>query len=96
MRKVAIANGEDSFDDESVGDTAASINETNFEASGRFVLSLRERHFGQLTDRVFFHGVHTRFLLWNPEVFLKSAPTKFKQAREELEYALATSGKSVK
>ena len=96
MQKVAIAGGKTEFDDEALGDAAASINETNFEASGRFVLSARERHFGKLENRVFFHGVHTRFLLWNPDVFLASAPAKFRHAREELEYLLATSGKSVK
>ncbi|NJM51550.1 MAG: hypothetical protein HC843_12335 [Sphingomonadales bacterium] len=96
MRRVAIAAGQTDFDDEVIGDIAASINETNFEASGRFVLSQRERHFGRLRDRVFFHGANTRFLMWDPDVFMASAPTKFKHAREELEYLLATAGKGAK
>jgi MraZ protein len=92
MKRAAILRGE-AFDDEEYGAPASSLYEINFEASGRFVLSPMLRHFGKLTSRVFFHGTDTKFLLWDPEIFLAEAPAKFRQAREELEYWLSVQGK---
>lgn len=92
MKRAAILRGE-AFDDEEYGAASSSLYEINFEASGRFVLSPMLRHFGKLTSRVFFHGTDTKFLLWDPEIFLDEAPAKFKQAREELEYWLSVQGK---
>ncbi len=95
MRRAAIMRG-DVFDDEEFGAPASSLYEINFEVSGRFVLSPMLRHFGRLTNRVFFHGTDTKFLLWDPVVFLAEAPAKFRQAREELEYWLAAAAKGEK
>lgn len=92
MRRAAIMRG-DVFDDEEFGASASSLYEINFEPSGRFVLSPMLRHFGKLTSRVFFHGTDTKFLLWDPDIFLAKAPAKFWQAREELEYWLSQSAK---
>jgi len=77
MKKAAIMRGAD-FDDEEVGARASSLYEINFEASGRFVLSPMLRHFGKLTSKVFFHGTDTKFLMWDPDVFLSQGPEKWK------------------
>ncbi len=92
MRRAAIMRG-DAFDDEEIGAPASSLYEINFEASGRFVLSPMLRHFGKLKNRVFFHATDSKFLLWDPEIFASSAPAKFKQAREELEYWISLAPK---
>lgn len=88
----AVGRGDD-FDRELAGATASSIFETNFEASGRFVLSPMLRHFGKIGDRAFFFGATTHFMLWNPDIFLAEAPAGFNAVKEELEYWLAQSGK---
>ena len=84
------------FDDEEVGARASSLYEINFEASGRFVLSPMLRHFGKLTSKVFFHGTDTKFLMWDPDIFLSQGPEKFRAAKEELEYWLSAGGKGAK
>lgn len=90
-----ISRGEN-FDREAAGSSASSIFETNFEASGRFVLSAMLRHFGKLQSRIFFFGVTTHFMLWDPDVFLSDAPETFTPAKEELEYWLSVQGKGKK
>ncbi|MBL0923680.1 MAG: hypothetical protein IBJ12_04330 [Sphingomonadaceae bacterium] len=77
------------FDRELAGVSASSIFETAFEASGRFVLSPMLRHFGKIEDRAFFFGATTHFMLWNPDVFLKDAPSAFDPIKDELNYWLA-------
>jgi MraZ protein len=86
--RAALERGT-AFDRELAGVNASSIFETPFEASGRFVLSPLHRHFGKLTDKSFFFGATTHFLLWNPDVFISAAPPAFAHVREELEYWLA-------
>jgi len=82
------------FSREIAGLNASSIFETNFEASGRFVLSSMQQHFGKLTSRVFFFGATTHFMLWDPDIFLKEAPEPFAHVKEELEYWLSVQKKS--
>ena len=77
------------FNRELAGLTASSIFETNFESSGRFVLSKMQRHFGRLASRVFFFGATTHFMLWDPDIFLNDAPEDFAAVKEELEYWLS-------
>jgi MraZ protein len=84
---AAISRGAE-FDREIAGATASSIFETNFESSGRFVIQPMLKHFGKLTDRAFYFGATTHFMLWNPDVFLDTAPPAFAHVREELEYWL--------
>ena len=81
------------FDREMAGVSASSIFETAFEASGRFVLSPMLKHFGRINDRAFFFGATTHFMLWNPEIFMDSAPPAFAHVREELEYWLGEHGR---
>lgn len=88
----ALSRGVD-FDRELAGVTASSIFETNFEASGRFVLSPMLRHFGKIEDRAFFFGATTHFMLWNPDVFLAEAPDGYNAVKDELLYWLSQSGK---
>ena len=88
----AVSRGVE-FDRELAGVTASSIFETNFEASGRFVLSPMLRHFGKIEDRAFFFGATTHFMLWNPDVFLSDAPAGFDAVKDELHYWLAQAGK---
>ncbi len=77
------------FDREAEGAGASSIFETNFETSGRFVLPSMLKSLGKLSsERAFFFGVTTHFMLWNPDVFLSSAPPAFAHVRDELEYWL--------
>ena len=85
---AAIERGSD-FDREVAGAGASSIFETAFEASGRFVIQPMLKHFGKLSDRGFFFGATTHFMLWDPEVFKASAPPEFAQVREELDYWLS-------
>lgn len=77
------------FDREIAGLAASSIFETNFESSGRFVLSKMQRHFGKLNNRVFFFGATTHFMLWDPDIFLNEAPEVYAPVKEELEYWLS-------
>lgn len=77
------------FDRELAGVSASSIFETAFEASGRFVLQPMLRHFGKLETQAFFFGATTHFMLWNPDVFLKDAPTAFDPIKDELRYWLS-------
>ncbi len=81
------------FDRELAGVSASSIFETAFEASGRFVLQPMLRHFGKLSDRAFFFGATTHFMLWNPDVFLKDAPAGYDAVKDELNYWLNEQGK---
>jgi MraZ protein len=90
--QAAIQRGGE-FDRESAGVVASSIFETGFEASGRFVLQPMLRHFGKLGERAFFFGATTHFMLWNPEVFMDSAPPAFAHVREELEYWMNEHGR---
>jgi MraZ protein len=77
------------FDREANGATASSIFETNFESSGRFVISPMHKSLGKLTgDRAFFFGVTTHFMLWDPDIFLNSAPPAFAHIRDELDFYL--------
>lgn len=86
---AAVTRG-DGFDREAQGAGASSIFETNFEISGRFVIPSMLKSLGRLSsDRAFFFGVTTHFMLWNPDVFLSSAPPAFAHVREELEYWLS-------
>ena len=86
---AAVNNG-GAFDREVAGAGASSIFETNFETSGRFVMPSMLKSLGKLsTDRAFFFGVTTHFMLWNPDVFLSDAPSAFAHVREELEYWLS-------
>ncbi len=87
----AISRGDD-FDREIAGVGASSIFETNFEASGRFVLQPMLRHFGKISERAFFFGATTHFMLWDPDIFLEQAPDHFRAVKEELEYWLALHG----
>jgi MraZ protein len=89
---AALSRGDD-FDREAAGAGASSIFETAFESSGRFVLQPMLKHFGKLTDRAFFFGATTHFMLWDPDVFLASAPPAFAHVRQELEYWLADHAK---
>jgi len=41
-----------------------------FDSSGRFVLHPSSIKLGQLTDRIYFHGVGDVITLWNPDVLL--------------------------
>jgi MraZ protein len=84
---AAVNRGAD-FDREAAGAGASSIFETAFESSGRFVIQPMLKHFGKLSDRAFFFGATTHFLLWNPDVFLEQAPPAFAHVREELQYWL--------
>lgn len=85
----AAINRGGEFDREAAGASASSIFETAFEASGRFVIQPMLRSLGKLnSDRAFFFGVTTHFMLWNPDVFLSSAPPAFAHVRDELEYWL--------
>ncbi len=79
------------FDRELAGVSASSIFETAFEASGRFVLSPMLKHFGRIQERAFFFGATTHFMLWNPDVFLKEAPSAFNPVKDELHYWLSQS-----
>ena len=85
--QAAVQRGAD-FDRELAGVNASSIFETAFEASGRFVVPPIHRFFGKLEDKAFFFGATTHFMLWNPDIFLESAPPAFAHVREELEYWL--------
>jgi MraZ protein len=89
---AAVNRGAD-FDREVAGAGASSIFETAFESSGRFVIQPMLKHFGKLADRAFFFGATTHFMLWNPDVFLSSAPPAFAHVREELEYWLGEHGR---
>jgi MraZ protein len=82
---AAIGRGAN-FDRELAGVGASSIFETAFEPSGRFVIQPMLKHFGKLTDRAFFFGATTHFMLWDPEVFKASAPPAFAHVGEELDY----------
>lgn len=84
----SVERGEE-FDRELAGLTASSIFETNFEASGRFVISPMLRHFGKLDGRVFFFGATTHFMLWDPDIFMQDAPDSFAHIKEELDYWLS-------
>lgn len=84
---AAVDRGE-AFNREEAGLNASSLFETNFEASGRFVIPPMLKHFGRLKDRAFFFGVTTHFMLWDPEIFAISAPPAFMHVREEMEYWL--------
>lgn len=84
---AAVGRG-DHFNREEAGLNASSLFETNFEASGRFVIPSMLKHFGRLKDRAFFFGVTTHFMLWDPELFSIAAPPAFMHVREELEYWL--------
>lgn len=84
---AAVDRGAD-FDREVAGVGASSIFETAFEPSGRFVIQPMLKHFGKLSERVFFFGATTHFMLWDPEVFKASAPPAFAHVREELDYWL--------
>lgn len=88
--EAAVARGEQ-FDREEAG-AASSCFEFPFEDSGRFVLSPMLRHFGKIQDSAYFFGVSGHFMLWNPDIFAKSGPDKFRQQKEELEF-LRTIGK---
>jgi MraZ protein len=91
----AVNRGEQ-FDRELAGVLASSIFETAFEASGRFVLSPMLKHFGKIEDRAFFFGATTHFMLWNPDVFLKEAPSAYNPIKDELNYWLAEAAKRSK
>ena len=85
---AAINRGAE-FDREEVGASASSIFEINFEASGRFVIQPMHKKLGKLTsDRAFFFGVTTHFMLWDPDVFKASAPSAFAHVGEELDFWL--------
>ena len=84
---AAVDRGAD-FDREVAGVGASSIFETAFEPSGRFVVPPMLKHFGKLSERVFFFGATTHFMLWDPEVFKASAPPAFAHVREELDFWL--------
>ena len=84
---AAVDRGAD-FDREVAGVGASSIFETAFEPSGRFVVQPMLKHFGKLSERVFFFGATTHFMLWDPEVFKVSAPPAFAHVREELDFWL--------
>ena len=86
--QAAINRGGE-FDREEAGASASSIFETSFEASGRFVIQPMLKKFGRLTsDRAFFFGVTTHFMLWDPDVFKASAPPSFAHVGEELDFWL--------
>jgi MraZ protein len=86
----AAINRGSAFDREAEGAGASSIFETNFESSGRFVIPSMLKSLGKLSsDRAFFFGVTTHFMLWNPDIFLSSAPPAFAHVRDELDYWLS-------
>lgn len=47
---------------------------TNFDASGRFVLSSTLSELGQIEDAIYFHGIGQVITLWNPQVLLAQGP----------------------
>jgi len=94
QRKIDLNTQWSAFDREAEGAGASSIFETNFESSGRFVIPSMLKSLGKLSsDRAFFFGVTTHFMLWNPDVFLSSAPPAFAHVRDELDYWLSESAR---
>ncbi len=77
------------FDREAAGGLmAASLMETGFESSGRFVMPPMLRHFGKLDGQAFFHGNVTNFYIWNPAILL-GQEAGFEMQKEIAEYFLA-------
>ncbi|MEE9434822.1 MAG: hypothetical protein V3V15_11350 [Sphingorhabdus sp.] len=93
--KASVARGED-FDREAAGASASSMFETNFEASGRFVLQPMLRFFSKVEDSAFFHGTYGNFLVWNPDIFLSDGPSEFGAQKDELRYWQQETGKRIK
>jgi MraZ protein len=86
---LASLNQPNILDREAEGAPASSIFDTNFEASGRFVIQPIHKKLGKLTgERAFFFGVTTHFMLWDPDVFKAEAPAAFAHVGEELDFWL--------
>ena len=86
--RTAVAAGQPFDRDKRARDRVASMQEVNFEASGRFVMPPMLRHFGRLNDKAFFFGNVWNFWIWDPAV-LAAQGSDFAQQKELLDYFLS-------
>lgn len=93
---IAIARGE-AYDRDAAGARKfSSLQELNFDASGRFIMPPILQAVADMSEHVMFHGNGSTFCLWDPQTLLDTAadvPVNKKLVRFHLDEARKNGGK---